>query len=134
MEEVKTFEPMHLELSEEAKIAKRFAEYCKERGLSDHDIGLINLVVTGIDQTVEEEDCWFDKYACLDILESLRLMGEDVLTVFRTLANWMLEFKNERDIHNNEFDESYGQILELVDYIEVMEKLFENETIEEKAQ
>lgn len=132
MEEVKTFEPMHLELSEEAKTAKRFAEYCKERGLSNHDIGLMNLVLTGIQQTVdEEEDCWFDKYACLDILESLRLMGEDVLTVFRTLTMWMLEFKNEYDIHNDEFDESYGQILELVDYIEQMEKLFENEKTEE---
>lgn len=132
MEEVKTFEPKHLELSEEAKTARRFAEYCKERGLSNHDIGLINLVITGIGQTVdEEEDCWFDKYACLDILESLRLMGEDVLTVFRTLTMWMLEFKNEYDIHNDEFDESYGQILELVDYIEQMEKLFENEKTEE---
>lgn len=131
MEEVKRFEPKHLELSEEAKTARRFAEYCKERGLSNHDIGLINLVITGIGQTVdEEEDCWFDKYACLDILESLRLMGEDVLTVFRTLTMWMLEFKNEYDIHNDEFDESYGQILELVDYIEQMEKLFENEKTE----
>lgn len=132
MEEVKRFEPMHLELSEEAITARRFAEYCKERGLSNHDIGLINLVITGIDQTVdEEEDCWFDKYACLDILESLRLMGEDVRTVFRTLTMWMLEFKNEYDIHNYEFDESYRQILELVDYIEQMEKLFENEKMEE---
>ena len=132
MKETSKFESMHLELSEEAKTAKRFAEYCKERGLSNHDIGLINLVIVGIQQTDDEEDgCWFDKYACLDILESLRLMGEDVLTVFRTLATWMLEFKNEYDIRNDEFDESYGQILELVDYIEQMEKLFENETIEE---
>lgn len=132
MEEVKRFEPKHLELSEEAITAKRFVEYCKERGLSNHDIGLINLVVVGIQQTVDEEDdCWFDKYACLDILESLRLMGEDALTVFRTLTMWMLEFKNEYDIHNDEFDESYGQILELVDYIELMEKLFENEKTEE---
>lgn len=133
MKETSKFESMHLELSEEAKTAKRFAEYCKERGLSNHDIGLINLVIVGIQQTDDEEDgCWFDKYACLDILESLRLMGEDVLTVFRTLATWMLEFKNEYDIRNDEFDESYGQILELVDYIEQMEKLFENETIDEE--
>lgn len=133
MEEVKRFEPKHLELSEEAKTtAKRFAEYCKERGLSNHDIGLMNLVAVGIQQTVDEEDdCWFDKYACLDILDSLRLMGEDALTVFRTIATWMLEFKNEYDIHNYEFDESYGQVLELVDYIEQMEKLFENEKTEE---
>ena len=131
MEEAKTFEPMHPELSEEAKISRRFFEYCMERGLSNHDIGLIGVVTTGIEQKAdEEEDCWFDKYACLNILYSLTLMGEDVLTVFRTIATWMLEFKNEYDIRNDDFDKAYEELIELVDYIEQMEKFLENEKTE----
>lgn len=89
------------------------AQYLHEKGISEHDLGLIDLVAMAVD-----EKTGFDKDACYDILRDLKLMGEkDVPTAFVYLTGLLRSFIDDNSINSEEIEELYKELREMTDYI-----------------